>query len=188
MNLRLLRLRAVWLLVLPFLWLARPTSGYLVVGSALAALGLSLRAWAAGTIRKDAGLTTTGPYAHTRNPLYLGSLLLGVGVTTAGGHWAWPLAFLAFYAAAYGSTMAAESDRLASAFGARYTAYAAQVPALLPRLAPWRGLDPRGGDAPGRAAPGFTWAQYRRNREWEALLGALGGFAVLVAKWLLATG
>ena len=179
MNLRVLRLRAVWLLVLPFLWLARPTAVHLAAGAALASLGLALRAWAAGTICKDAELTTTGPYAHTRNPLYLGSLLLGLGVSTAGGHWAWPLLFVAFYAAAYGSAMIAEGDLLASTFGARYAAYAAEVPALIPRLTAWRA---------GDGAAGFTWAQYRRHREWEALLGALGGFAVLVAKWALAAG
>jgi len=184
-NLRLLRLRAVWLFVLPFLWLARPTAAHLATGAVLAALGLSLRAWAAGTIRKDAGLTTGGPYAFTRNPLYLGSLLLGLGVATAGGHWVWLVLWVAFYAVAYGSTMTAEHERLASTLGMRYEAYAARVPALLPRLTPWPGPGP---DDPAGATAGFTWAQYRRNREWEALLGALAGFALLVARWALATG
>jgi len=192
-NLRLLRLRAVWLLVLPFLWLARPSAVLLAVGAAFAALGLAVRAWAAGTIRKDAELATAGPYAYTRNPLYLGSLLLGVGVATAGGHWVWPVLFVAFWVAAYGSTIAAEGSRLASIFGERYATYAVEVPALRPRVTPWRepafhagGARTAGGEGTRRAA-GFTWTQYRRNREWEALLGAVAGFAILVAKWALGT-
>jgi len=176
-NLRRLRLRAVWLLILPFLWLCRPTLPLLVVGLALGALGLLVRGWAAGTIHKERELTTTGPYAHTRNPLYLGSFLLGLGVTLAGGQWWWPLLFLSFYAAVYGRTMVGEAALLTELFGERYRLYAANVPSVLPRLTPWRAPDVEGG--------GFTFAQYRRNREWEALLGAVAGFGFLAAKLLL---
>jgi len=176
-NLRGLRLRAVWLLVIPFLWLARPTPFLLAAGAPPALLGLVLRGWAAGTIRKEEELTTGGPYAYTRNPLYLGSLLLGLGITTAGGHWAWPALFLVFFAAVYGRTMASEHRLLGELFGERYSAWAAHVPALLPRLSPWRAAASEGSS--------FSWARYRRNREWEAVLGALAGFAFLALKgWL----
>lgn len=174
---RRLRLRAVWLLVLPFLWVSRPTLPLLVVGAALGALGLLVRGWAAGTIHKERELTTTGPYAHSRNPLYVGSFLLGLGVALAGGQWWWPVIFLAFYAAVYGRTMVGEGALLTELFGDRYRLYAANVPALVPRLTPWR--------APGVEGGGFTFAQYRRNREWEALLGAVAGFGFLVAKLLM---
>ena len=80
---RALRLKFVWLLVLPFLWFARPTLSLLAWGAPLAVLGLLLRAWAAGTIVKERELTTTGPYSHLRHPLYLGSLFIG-----AVGDWA----------------------------------------------------------------------------------------------------
>ena len=174
---RRLRLRAVWILVVPFLWLARPTPLLLLVGGVLGLLGLSIRGWAAGTIHKERELTTTGPYAHARNPLYVGSFCLGLGITLAGGHWIWPAFFLAFYAGVYGRTMAGERALLTELFGDRYRVYAANVPALIPRLVPWR--------EPGVADGGFTWAQYRRNREWEAALGAFLGFGFLVAKALL---
>lgn len=180
MSMRRLRLRAVWLLVLPFLWWARPTPTLLAVGAGLGILGLVVRGWAAGTIHKERELTVTGPYAHTRNPLYLGTFLLGMGITLAGGHWIWPAAFFVFYGAVYGRTMAGERALLAELFGDRYREYASRVPAILPRLAPYR---PEG--AQGR---GFTVAQYVRNREWEAALGALAGFAYLVGKWWWATG
>ncbi len=180
MSLRRLRLRAVWLLVLPFLWLSRPTPLLVALGALAAVAGLLVRGWAAGVIEKERELATGGPYAHTRNPLYLGSFLLGLGVAAAGGHWAWPALFLAFYAVAYGRTMAAEERLLAERFAERYRAWADGVPAFLPRITPWREA--------GREPDAFTWARYRRNREWEAALGALAGFALLALKAWLAGG
>ncbi len=174
---RRLRLRAVWLLIVPFLWLSQPDGTLLLVGGLLAVAGLALRGWAAGTIHKEAELTTTGPYAFTRNPLYVGSFLLGLGVTVAGGHWIWPVLFVAFYTAVYGRTMTGEARLLGELFGERFHQYAAHVPAMVPRLTPWR--------APWEPSGGFTVAQFRRNREWEASLGALVGFGILVAKWWL---
>jgi protein-S-isoprenylcysteine O-methyltransferase Ste14 len=176
---RRLRLRAVWLLILPFLWLATPTPTVLWIGGILAALGLLIRAWAAGTIHKERELTTTGPYAHARNPLYVGSFLLGMGLAAAGGHWVWPVLFLAFYASVYGMTMRHEAELLGERFGERFEHYAAHVPALLPRITPYR--------SPWGRGSGFTPAQYVRNREWEAFLGAVVGFAFLVGKWWLRT-
>jgi hypothetical protein len=139
-----------------------------------------VRAWAAGTIHKERELTVTGPYAFTRNPLYLGTFLLGLGIAVAGGHWVWPALFLLFYAVAYGRTMSEEKAHLTDLFGDLYRDYAARVPAIIPRLTPYR---PK-----GAAGKGFTVAQYRRNREWEAALGALAGFAFLVGKWWWSTG
>jgi len=162
---------------LPFLWLAAPTPGLLLAGVLLAAVGLAIRAWAAGVIHKDRELTTSGPYAFTRNPLYLGSLLLGLGTVIAGGKWVFVLAFLAFFAVVYGRTMKHEEALLEEAFSERYRHYAAQVPLLVPRLAPYR--------APGASAgSGFSVTRYHRNREWEALVGAAAGFAFLVVKML----
>lgn len=192
LNTRRVRLRAVWLGVPFFLWLVRPTPASLVVGAAVAVVGLTVRGWAAGTIHKEAVLTTTGPYAHTRNPLYLGSLLVGVGITWASGYPAWTAAFLAFYLLVYSRTMAGERVLLTAKFGEAYQAYAAAVPGFLPRLTPWRpdaapGA-PEAGPRPGavldgpqasaaagrpRVPKGFTWARYRRNKEWEAALGTV---------------
>ena len=169
----------VWLLVLPFLWFSQPTTGLFAIGVALAAVGLLLRGWAAGTICKDESLTTSGPYAYTRNPLYVGSLLIGLGVTLAGGHWIWPALFLAFYVAVYGRTMSGEAELLTALFGERFLHYAGAVPALLPRLTRYR---PHQLDADG----GIRVSRYMRNNEWEALLGAGAAFAFLAMKqsWL----
>jgi protein-S-isoprenylcysteine O-methyltransferase Ste14 len=175
-DIRWLRLRAVWLLVLPFLWLSRPTPSLLLVGLVLATAGLALRAWAAGVIHKDRELTTTGPYAFTRNPLYLGSLFLGLGTVVAGGDWIFVGVFLAFFAFVYGRTMKHEEESLEEAFQERYRHYAREVPLLVPRLAPYR--------AQGAAGASFSLARYRGNREWEALLGAVAGFTFLTVKML----
>lgn len=178
LTMRQLRLRAVWLIVLPFFWFSSPTGRTLAIGAALTLLGLCIRGWSAGTIHKDEELTTSGPYAFTRNPLYLGSFFIGLGVAMAGGHWIWPVVFLLFYATVYTRTMRGEARHLAELFPRRYSEYAAEVPGFLPRLTPYRA-------SAGRTA-GFRWSQYRRNREWEASLGALGAFAVLAGKafWL----
>jgi len=175
MNMRKLRLKAVWLLIVPFLWFARPTPRLLLAGGLLGLVGLLIRAWAAGTIHKEKELTTSGPYAHTRNPLYVGSFLLGLGVVTAGGRWVFVLLFLAFYLGVYGRTMSGEAELLTELFGDRFRHYRDRVPAFFPRFTPYR--PPEGGEG------GFTLAQYTRNREWEAGLGAAAGFAFLAAKW-----
>jgi protein-S-isoprenylcysteine O-methyltransferase Ste14 len=171
-----MRTKSAWLLVVPFLVFGRPAPAALGGGAVLAVLGLLLRGWAAGTIRKDEELTTNGPYSRLRHPLYAGSFLIGMGLAVAGGHWIWPLLVVGFFAAIYGRTVADERARLTELFGARYVEYAARVPALLPRLFPYRAEAPASG--------GFAWSRYLRNREWEALLGAAAAFAILTGKML----
>lgn len=174
-NLNRLRLKAVWLLVIPFLIFARPTPTLLAIGAVVAAVGLLVRAWAAGTIHKDSRLTTSGPYAFTRNPLYVGSFFIGLGVTVAGGHWIWSALFAVFFIGVYSRTMAVEAAHLTKLYGERYRAYARSVPAFLPRPTPYRPEDQE------RTA-GFRFDQYVGNREWEALLGGVGAFAFLAVK------
>lgn len=173
---RKVRLRAVWLLILPFFWFAAPTPELLVTGGLLAAVGLAVRAAAAGFIHKDRELTTTGPYARTRNPLYLGSFILGLGITVAGGRWVFAALFVAFFAWVYSRVIRQEARNLAASFGEAYQDYARNVPLFLPRLTPWR---PQG--AAGERGR-FSADRWRRNREYEALLGAVAGFAVLVVR------
>ena len=184
---RKLRLKWVRLIVIPFFIFATPRTDVLVIGTVVTMLGLWIRGWSAGAIHKDQELTTTGPYAFTRNPLYLGSFFIGVGLSIAGGHWAWTAVFVTFYLAVYTRTMAGEARHLTELFPEEFAAYAAAVPAFLPRLTPYR-AETAGAD--GRAASdnsgsgGFQWVQYGRHREWEASLGALAAFAILIAKSL----
>lgn len=174
-GMRRLRTKGIWLLVIPFFWFARPTVELLAIGGALTALGLFIRAAAAGFIHKDRKLTTTGPYAFTRNPLYLGTFFLGLGVTVAGGLWPFVLAFVVFFWGIYGKTIRGERDLLTELFGDDYREYARNVPLLFPRLTPWRQDEAQSDFA-------FDGERYRRNKEWEALLGAVAGFAVLIVR------
>ena len=178
LSLRKLRLRAVWLLIIPFLWLAQPTPTLLLAGAALAVVGLLIRGWAAGLLRKEQVLATGGPYAHTRNPLYLGSFFLGLGVTLAGGQWYFVAIFAAFYLGIYGRTMRGEAELLEGLFGDAYRHYAANVPLLFPRLTRYRPQE-------AGESRSFTFERYFGNREYEALLGAIAGFGFLFLRMTL---
>src|ERR1700739_1984059 len=70
-----------------YFWLARPTWRGLALGAVLIVPGLLIRALASGHVRKNEALATSGPYAYTRNPLYLGSLLMGIGFAVAARSW-----------------------------------------------------------------------------------------------------
>ncbi len=170
------RTRAAWLLALPFLWFAAPTLRTYLAGGAVALVGIAIRAWAAGTVQKNLRLATAGPYAFVRHPLYLGGLLIGLGLTLAGGHWIWPTTFLLFYVRMYSATIGYEEERLERLFGDDFVAYRARVPRLLPRLLP----------APsGSLKGGFTLAQYISNGEWNVLLGVGAGLGLLAGKMAL---
>jgi protein-S-isoprenylcysteine O-methyltransferase Ste14 len=168
------RVGAAWILAVPFLVFSRPTPSLLLVGSAVAAVGLVIRGWAAGTVEKDRDLTTAGPYAHTRNPMYLGSFVIGAGLTLAGGGWVWPVAFALFFVAVYAPTMSREARDLAVRFGAAYAEYAAAVPVFVPRVTP--------GVVGRSSGTAFEWGRYLRYREWEAPLGVAAVLAVLALK------
>jgi len=185
LPLRKVRLRAVWLLIIPFYYFATPSAAALAVGAALGVVGLAIRAWAAGSIRKNEGLATTGPYAYTRNPLYLGSFFLGLGVTMAGGQWIFMVLFLAFYLSVYRTTALLEEAELEKVFGEPYRTYAAAVPFFVPRHSPYRKEGSGAGTGTGAETEGFSLAQYLRNREWEAGLGAVAGYGVLVLRMTL---
>lgn len=140
----------------------------------MAVLGLIVRGWAAGTIDKGRDLATGGPYAHTQNPMYLGSFIIGLGLTVAGSQWIWPVAFVAFFAAVYVPTMFREGAELAERFGARFGAYAASVPRFVPRLTRYHDSH--------ATVNGFAWRRYLRYREWEALVGVTAAIAVMALK------
>ena len=166
-----------------FVVLARPDRRSLFVGGAVALLGLAIRAWASGHIRKNDRLAVSGPYAHTRNPLYLGSFILGLGFTVAaasslllflllGG------LFASLFLGIYWPVMRVEASTLAGMFGEEYNAYAAAVPLLFPRLTAYRA-----GDGPEVR---FDPTLYMRYREYRAALGLLVAWCVLWLKAVLA--
>jgi protein-S-isoprenylcysteine O-methyltransferase Ste14 len=163
-----------------FLYFAWPRSMTLLIGVVVSLCGLALRAWSAGHIRKNDKLATSGPYAFTRNPLYLGSFIMGLGFTIAAGPWWWLLGglFVALFLGIYLPVMRVEAQTLAELFGVEYEHYARQVPLFLPRLTPYRD------GATG--ATKFDASLYLRYREYRAALGLLVAWGVLACKaWLL---
>lgn len=168
-----LRLPLGFLLAGAYLVLARPTSRYLAIGAAVAFAGVLFRAWASGHIMKNDRLATSGPYAHTRNPLYFGSFLISAGFAVA-AHWGLLLLVALFFALIYVPTMQRERANITQRFPEAYAAWAAHVPMFVPRLTPWRG-----GEA---ASTGFSPALYMKHGEWKAALGYLGALAVLLLR------
>src|SRR5438874_7392510 len=121
-----------------FLYFAKPTVWTLIAGAAVALPGLLLRAWASGHLRKNSQLATTGPYAYTRNPLYLGSFLIGLGFSIASGRWVLGLIFAALFLGIYFPVMRVESADLAGLFGEDYERCSRAVPLFFPKLWPYR--------------------------------------------------
>lgn len=137
------------------------------VGLPVACLGLALRAWAAGHLAKDRQLAISGPYAYMRNPLYAGTLVVALGVMIASRSWWLAFIFTAVFCLIYLPAIELEEQHLSEIFPA-YSAYAGQVLRFLP-VRKWPG-----------AADRFSWARYRRNEEYKALVGFL-----LAAAWLV---
>jgi protein-S-isoprenylcysteine O-methyltransferase Ste14 len=165
-----------FLLGVAFVVLAKPRAVTLLAGGAVALLGLALRAWAAGHIRKNSQLATSGPYAYTRNPLYLGSFLLGLGFTIAAGQPLLGLLFVALFLGIYLPVMRVEAATLSRLFGEDYTRYARAVPLFFPRLMPYR--DAKTGGAK------FDAELYLRYREYQAAIGLLLAWGLLALKAL----
>jgi protein-S-isoprenylcysteine O-methyltransferase Ste14 len=130
-----LRLPLGFVLGIGYLIFARPTPLTLAVGGVIALIGVVVRAWASGHISKNERLATSGPYAHTRNPLYFGSFLIAAGFAVA-WHWALLLLVVAFFVLIYAPTMQRERANIAGRFPEDYEAYALNVPAFVPRPTP----------------------------------------------------
>jgi len=148
----------------------------MVVGTLVIIPGIILRAVASGHIQKNEELTTSGPYAYTRNPLYLGSLIVAVGFCIAARSVWLAAATLLIFLVIYVPVMRGEEAYLRERFP-QFEEYARQVPRFLPR--PF---------AVGRTEESFSlslsfsWDLYRKHREYNSILGSLAIMAALAAK------
>jgi len=157
-----------------FFLLAPSRPATLIVGGLVALPGLALRAWATGHLRKNDALANTGPYAYTRNPLYLGSFVIGLGFTIAAGRLVLGLVFAALFLGIYVPVMRVETRTLDKLFGKNYQDYAAAVPLFLPRVTGYRAA---------AAKAKFDPALYRRYREYQAGIGFVVAWLLLAIKW-----
>lgn len=163
-----LRVPIGFILVLGFVWLSTPTALSLAIGLPVAILGLIVRGWAAGHLEKNLTLTESGPYAHVRNPLYLGTATVAAGFVIASRRWELGVLFGSVFLFIYLPVVELEEQHLRSLFPS-YGEYAERVPKLMPRFSQ-------------EGAKTFQWGLYRHNREYEALAGFLAGVAILCFK------
>ncbi|AXC15344.1 putative protein-S-isoprenylcysteine methyltransferase-like protein [Acidisarcina polymorpha] len=153
-----------------FLWLARPTWLSLTWSLWVVVPGVWLRGYASGYVKKNAELAVSGPYAYTRNPLYLGSMLIAFGFAGASRSvWIF-LALAILFAVIYAPTIRSEEEFLSSHFP-EFREYARRVPRLLPRVTP--------GPAPSGESGRFSRDLYLQHREYNALLGTVAIYAAL---------
>ncbi len=172
---RVARLRVPFgfLLAFTFGWLSHPSAGSLLAGFPVSIAGLALRAWAAGHLAKDSVLARSGPYRHTRNPLYIGTLLVACGLVIASRNLLLAAIFGAIFLLVYLPAIELEEQHLRELFP-DYQNFAASVPALWPRFLP----------SANNERP-FQPSLYLKNREYQASLGFLAGAAYLIGRlWL----
>jgi protein-S-isoprenylcysteine O-methyltransferase Ste14 len=173
---RRIRVPLGFLFAVLFFWLARPTWRSLAAGALVLLPGLLIRALASGHVRKNEALATSGPYAYMRNPLYLGSLLIGIGFAVAARSWLVGIGLLAMFFAIYLPVIRHEEDFLRQHFS-EFDEYARRVPRLFPKLvSPSAGTD---------ISSGFSLELYLKHREYNALAGALAMVAALAFKIML---
>ena len=168
------RVPAGWLLGVIVLLLARPTPSSILLGLPLGFVGEAIRIWASGHIEKTKKLATGGPYAHARHSLYVGSVLLALGVAVASASVWVVLAVAVYFLAFFPAVMREESDFLAKKFPDEFAAWAAEVPPFWPRLTP-------GGPRSSR----FEWSRVSLNREWRTALALVAISALVFARQLL---
>lgn len=170
-TLQRLRVPLGFLFAAVFLVFAKPTAFSLAIGAAIALIGVAIRAWASGHIRKAAVLAVTGPYAYTRNPLYVGSFIMGVGFTIAANVWWLALIFIALFIGIYLPVLRVEAEDIRRIFGEDFDEYERNVPLLLPRLTPWKKMDGK-----------FDFRLYLQYREYRAAIGVIIAIGILAAK------
>lgn len=155
-----------------YFWLAQPTWRFIEFGTILILPGLLIRALASGHVRKNEALATSGPYAYTRNPLYLGSLLMGIGFAVAARSWWVGVVLVVMFFAIYIPVIRGEETFLREKFS-EFEEYAKSVPRMFPRLTPSGGVSEDGG---------FSMDLYLKHREYNALMGVLAMMIVLITK------
>ncbi|MGE5280017.1 MAG: methyltransferase family protein [Deltaproteobacteria bacterium] len=162
-----LRLWLVYPAFVVYPFVARFTDATVSAGSLILVAGAAVRLWAAGYLIKSHHLTTCGPYAYTRNPLYLGNFLVGLGVAAMSGNALFILYYVVSFYLLYAGTIREEETDLRRKFGKDFDDYAVSVPPFFPAPFGFRAREKRA----------FSWAHVKRNGE----LIRLSGFGALLA-------
>lgn len=170
------RKRTTFSLIVPLIFVvfARPTPLLLAAGVALVVVGELIRIWAAGCISKNAELACKGPFAFVRNPLYLGSLFIGLSYCVMSGLWWSAVVSAVMYYYFYWGTIVNEEEHLRCVLGDAYARYCEAVPRLCPRFAAYQ--------CDGQP---FSWERVWYNREYQSIIGVTLFTAAFLIKWIL---
>lgn len=167
------RVFAGFIVLTAFLFLSTPSIESIALGGSIGFIGVAIRAWAAGHLAKNEQLATSGPYAYVRNPLYVGTMVAGIGFAIAGAHWSIGALLIVFFIVYYLPVVGEEESHLATILDG-YDEYRRRTPKLWPRLTPAY----TGGHR-------FRSSLYLRNQEYQAFFGYSIVLAILAAKALL---
>ena len=174
-----IRVPAGMAFALTFLYFSHPRQDLFLAGLGPALAGLGVRIWAAGHIEKGSQLATSGPYQRTRNPLYFGSFLIGLGFTLASAQVWLVVFFILLFFALYIPVMRREEKELEHTFGSEYDSYRRQIPLFLPRISVG---SPTGASTSAPLPRNFQWRLFILNREYNAVMGFVVIAVVLWAK------
>src|SRR5260370_2837761 len=169
------RVRLGYPVAIAVLWFSRPTRRSILLGALIGGIGLLVRVYAAGFLHKQEVLTVNGPYAYTRNPLYMGSAILAIGTGIATRSWISALILTVYFAVFYSIVMVREARELHRRHGASFEEYARAVPLFIPRLTAWK--------LSTGSVGSFSFAQYRKNHECHAPAGFFFLLFVLLVIW-----
>jgi protein-S-isoprenylcysteine O-methyltransferase Ste14 len=154
-----------------FLFLSKPTLFSIAACFPLVVLGEAIRTWSSGHIRKNRELAMTGPYAFTRNPLYLGNGVMGLGFALMARNWGLLLLFILCFTLIYRFTIQREEEKLSAMFGPQFALYAQSVPRFFPRLSAWRQVE-----------TAFDWGLVLKHREHRTWLGIVVVLALMMIR------
>lgn len=167
------RLTAIAALIVIFM--AEPTKASLLMGSMIVILGEMGRTWALGYIDKDAALATTGPYAFTRNPLYVFNTVMFIGFCVMGNNLIAALVASVVFIWIYMVVIKIEADRMVDLFGESYAEWSRHVPLFIPRLTPWK----------DRAKKAYSFALMLGHKEPRHWLGTIIGLSIFYGIYFL---
>ncbi len=169
------RVRAASIGLILAIIFARPDFTSFLTGLGICFLGLLIRTWSAGHLRKEKELAISGPYQYTRNPLYLGNFVIGISVAFASRSW-WVLGyFAAYFLLFYPLAIKREMKRMKEFFPDEYDEYKKKTPIFFPT---WKSFSSSGKNK-------FSWKLFQKNREWRALIRAFLFWVILALKMIL---
>ena len=186
------RLGLAYFGILVLIYYSRMHALSLAIGLVPIVAGQALRVWSAGHLVKNKRLTTTGPYAYVRNPLYLGAITIVIGFCIVGmppwdltyslsnpRMWLYVVFITAFFLYYMPRKMKIEGERLHAIYGEDYERYDRAVPDMLPRLTPYLSGD----------NTRWTWRQSVDNSEHGTIMSLGVGLALMIGRaWLLWEG